>query len=215
MKLKIVFLSLFTTALGFSQASPTQEVSKTMSKGVQPGIQVYIANISEDDLEDAIKDITKPYKGKKRKIKRTSEFFLDDASIKEISANTIDIHQTIEKGDEGYTYTAYFNLGGIFLDSAYSTEKFAYAVDIVNRIALKATENKTAQILKAENKILDNLEDDKKKLEKNIEKDSKAIQDAKDLIAKKERDIEDTVKMIENKTNDIETQRQFINNIRK
>ena len=215
MKLKIVLVALFSSVLGFSQAVVTQEVTKTMSKGVQPGIAVFIPNVSDDNLEDAIKDVTKPYKGKKRKIKRTDEFFLDDATINEISSNTIDIHQTIEKGDEGYTYTAFFNLGGVFLDSAYNASKFSYAVDIVNRIAQKAIENRNAELIKSETKKLDNLEDDKKDFEKEIDRNNKDIQDAKDLIAKKEREIEDNLKKIESKTSEIDTQRQFIESIKK
>lgn len=215
MKLKIVLVALFSSGLGFSQAVATQEVTKTMSKGIQPGISVFIPNVSDDNLEDAIKEVTKPFKGKTRKIKRSDENYIDDATINEISSNTVDIHQTIEKGDDGYTYTAFFNLGGVFLDNAYSASKFAYAVDIVNRIAQKAIDNKNAEILKSETKKLDNLEDDKKDFEKEIDRDTKDIQDAKDLIAKKEREIEDNLKKIENKTSEINTQRQFIESIKK
>lgn len=215
MKLKIVLLALLSSTLGFSQEVVTQAVTKTMSKGAQPGIAVFIPKISDDNLEDAIKEVTKPYDGKQRKIKRSNETYIDDATINEISSNTIDIHQTIEKGDDGYTYTAFFNLGGVFLDNAYSPEKFSYAVDLVKRIAEKAVANKNEDVLKSENKTLDNLEDDKKKLEKNIDKDTRDIQDAKDVIAKREREIEGTKKQIENKTIEIEKQRQFINSIMK
>jgi len=107
MKYRILFLSLLSSGLGFSQAMATQEVAKSMSKGIQPGIAVFIPNVSEDNIEDAIKDVTKAYKGKNRSVKRSNEFFLDDASIKEISSNTVDIHQTIEKGDNGFTYTVF------------------------------------------------------------------------------------------------------------
>jgi len=68
-----------------------------MSKGTKPGVAVFIPNVSDDNLEDAIKDVMKRYKGKSVKIKRTDETFIDDAFIQEISVNTIDIHQLLKK----------------------------------------------------------------------------------------------------------------------
>ncbi|GIZ07970.1 hypothetical protein [Flavobacterium sp. UMI-01] len=210
MKNKILLLVLITSFLGYAQNLVPVAVSQNMSKGMQPGIEIYIPNISDDHLEDAIKDITKPYKGKCKKVKRTDETFIDDALISEISANTIDIHQFMRKEGDGYKYTAFFNLGGIFLDSAYSTEKFTYAMSIVKRIALRASELKMNEILKDENKILENLEDDKKDLLKENEREAKDIQKAKDLVAKKESAIQENLKMLETKTSEIETQRQKV-----
>jgi hypothetical protein len=106
---------LFSIGIGFSQALVTQEVTRTMSKGAQSGIQGFIQNVSEDNLEEAIKDVTKPYRGKKRSIKRMDEFFLDDAKIKEISINTIDVYQTIEKGNDGILIQLFLIYEGYFL----------------------------------------------------------------------------------------------------
>ena len=92
----------------------TKEVRKNMSKGNQPGIEIIIPHISEDNLEDAIKKVTRKFKADKEKIKRSNEFYLDDALIKEISDNTIDIHQIIEKEGTGLRYTVFFNLGCFF-----------------------------------------------------------------------------------------------------
>ncbi|WPR72182.1 hypothetical protein SLW70_03310 [Flavobacterium sp. NG2] len=210
MNIKITLFAIISTSLGFAQDFTTMSVRKTMSQGTQPGIEIFIPKVSEDHIEDAIDEITKPYKGKTRKVKRSDEFYLDNASIGEISPNTIDIHQLLEKKDDGYNYTAYFNLGGVFLDNAYSPEKFAYANEIVKRIALKASELRMDEILKEEDKILRKLEDDKEDLSKDNEKASKDIEKAKDLVAKKEREIEENLKMIESKTADIESQRQKV-----
>ncbi|WP_366185967.1 hypothetical protein [Flavobacterium ovatum] len=210
MKSKFVLVALFAYSFGFSQALSPIAVTQSMSKGMQPGVEVFIPNVSDDNLEDAIKDITKPYKGKTRKIKRTDETFIDNALIQEISANMIDIHQLLEKGDNGYKYTVFFNLGGVFLDNGYSAEKFAYATDLVKRIAMRASELRMNEILKKENKALEKLEDDKKDLMKDNEKAAKDIQKAKDLVAKKEIAIEDNIKMTENKASEIEKQRQKV-----
>lgn len=51
MKYRIIFLSLLSSGLGFSQAMATQEFPMSMSKGIQPGITVFIPNVSEDNIE--------------------------------------------------------------------------------------------------------------------------------------------------------------------
>lgn len=210
MKYKITFFVLMSISLGYSQNFATKAITQDMSAGAQPGITVFIANVSEDNVEDAIKEVTKPFKGKKTKIRRSDEFFLDDATIDQISTNTIDIHQIIVKANNGYNYTAFFNLGGLFLDNVYSAEKFQYASNIVNSIAVKATELHMNEVLESENKVLDGLEKDKVKLAKGSEKLEKAIRKAKDLIKDSEDEIQNNIKAMESKTTEIEQQRQRI-----
>ena len=215
MKFKILLLALISFGSGIAQNMETKEVRKNMSKGNQPGIEIIIPHISEDNLEDAIKKVTKKFKGDREKIKRSNEIYLDDALIKEISDNTIDIHQIIEKEGTGLRYTVFFNLGGAFLDSKLNAKKFAYAEDIVNRIALKASEIRIDDILKEEQDKLEGFEDDQKKLVKEKEKAVEDIQDAKDEIAKKEKEIQDNIKMQETKKAEIEKQRKKVDSILK
>ncbi|MCG9791947.1 hypothetical protein [Flavobacterium algicola] len=210
MKYTFLAITLFAYGVGFSQDLIPAAVTQTMSQGTQPGISVFIPNVSDDNVEDAIKDVTKQYKGKVRKIKRSDENYIDNAQIKEISPNSIDIHQVVEKIDNGYKYTAFFNLGGKFLDSAYSSEKFAYATSVVRKIAMKASELNMDEVIKDQNKVYSKLEDSKKDLIKENEKAAKDIEKAKDLIAKKENEIEDNLKMMESRASDIEKQRQRV-----
>ncbi|WP_320814894.1 hypothetical protein [Flavobacterium sp.] len=215
MKFKILLFSLFVSSVGFAQNMETKEVRKNMSKGNQPGIEIIIPHISEDNLEDAIKKVTKKFKGDREKIKRSNEIYLDDALIKEISENTIDIHQIIEKEGTGLRYTVFFNLGGAFLDSKLNAKKFAYAEEIVNRIALKASEIRIDDILKEEQDKLEDFEDDQKKLVKEKDNATEDIQDARDLIAKREKEIQDNIKMQASKTFEIEKQRKKVDSILK
>lgn len=210
MKYKITLLALLSVTFGFGQNLITKPMTQQMSKGAQPGITVFISNVSEDNVEDAIKDVMKPFNGKNAKIKRSDEFFLDDASIPEISVNTIDIHQIIAKADNGYSYTAFFDLGGLFLDYNYSAEKFDVATGIVRNIALKANEYGIEDSIKTENNVLDDLEKNKKELVKDAEKLEKEIEKAKDLIKDNEKEIQEKSRLIESKRAEIEQQRQKI-----
>ena len=49
----------------------TKEVCKSKSKGKQSEIEIIIPHISEDNLEDAIKKVTKKYKGNKERYQKT------------------------------------------------------------------------------------------------------------------------------------------------
>ena len=215
MKFRILLVALIAYNFGFSQNMETKEVRKSMSKGNQPGIEIIIPHISEDNLEDAIKKVTKKYKGDREKIKRSNEIYLDDALIKEISENTIDIHQIIEKEGTGLRYTVFFNLGGAFLDSKLNAQKFAYAEEIVNRIALKASEIRIDDILKEEQDKLEDLVDDQEDLVKDKEDATKDIEKAKDEIAKKEKEIQENIKLQATKTTEIDKQRRKVDSILK
>ena len=213
MKFKIALLAFMSVSLGYSQNFTTKSITQEMSKGTQPGITVFIPNVSEDNVEDAVKEVMKPFKGKQTKIRKSDEFFLDDAKMDQISSNTVDVHQIISKADNGYNYTAFFNLGGLFLDNAYSPEKFQYASNIVKDVASKASAHGMDEILKSENKILEDLEKDKKNIAKDSEKLEKEIEKAKESIKDSEKGIQDNVKLLGDKASEIEQQRQKIINL--
>ena len=206
----ILSLALLTMSYGFAQDMTPKEVKKYMSQGSQSGIEISIPEATTDDVEDAIKEVTKKYKGKKRSLKKTDEYLLDDCTIESISTNTIDLYNFIEKTSTGCKYTAYFDLGGAYLDSTYNAEKYNYAAMIVKEIAMKAHEINYEDIIKDENKALDKLADKKDKAIKDNERAAKEIQEAKDSITKNEALIEDNKKLIEVTTEDIGAQQKKI-----
>lgn len=215
MKYKIALVAFLSISLGYSQNLVPKAVTQEMSQGKQPGITVFIANATKDNIEDAIKEVTKSFKGKEAKIRKSDEFYLDNATIEQISANTIDMHQIITKGDNGYNYTAFFNLGGLFLDNAYDAQKFDYATSIVKNIATKASFYGMDEVIDSENKVLETLEGDKKDMVKNTEKLEKSIEKAKSSIKDSEKEIQENIKLMESKSEDIEKQRQKIITLQK
>lgn len=213
---KITLLAVLAFSnINFAQSLETKEIRANMSKGNQPGIEVFIPYVTEDNLEDAIKKVTKKFKGDREKVKKSKEIYLDDAIIKEISENTIDIHQIIEKEGNGIRYRVFFNLGGAFLSSELNPKKFAYADEIVNRIALSASEIRIDDIIEEEEKVLEDLTDDKKDILDDKEDAYKDIEKAKDEIAEKEKEIIDLTKQIETKSTEIEKQSRKLEALKK
>ena len=85
----------------------------------------------------------------------------------------------------------------------------------MNRIALKASEIRIDDILKEEQDKLEDFEDDQKKLVKDKDNAVEDIQDAKDLIAKREKEIQENLKMQETKKVEIDKQRKKVDAILK
>lgn len=210
---KILLFSLFISPFLHSQNLETKEINAPMSKGNQPGIEIVIPYVTEDNVEDAIKKVTKKFKGDKEKIKRSNEFYLDDAKIKELSDNTIDIHFIMIKETNGLKLNVFYNLGGVFLSSNYDSKKFQYAEDLVTRIAIQASEIRIDDIIKDESNKLEDLVDDKEDFEKDIQKAKKDIQKAKDEIAENEKNIIAYEKSIEAKNKEIDKQKMKLSKL--
>lgn len=204
---KIILFTLLSTSFLQAQNLETKEVNAPMSRGNQPGIEIVIPYVTEDNVEDAIKKVTKKFKGDKEKIKKSNEFYLDDAKIKELSDNTIDMHFKMIKESNAIKLTVFYNLGGVFLSSSYDNKKFQYAEDLVSRIGIQASEIRIDDIIKEETKKFEDLVDDKEDFEKDIEKAKRDIEKAKDEIAENEKNIINNEKSIEAKNKEIEKQK--------
>lgn len=213
---KYIIIALFLfVKLSIAQSFEIKEIRANMSKGNQPGIEVYIPYVTKDNLEDAVKKVTKKYKGDKEKIRKSNETYLDDAIIKDISDNTVDIHQIMDREGDGIRYKVFFNLGGAFLSSNYDARKFAYAEEIVNQIAVQALQINIDDIIKKEEEKLEDLVDDKEDLVDDKEDVYKDIEKAKDEITKKEKEIIDITEGIETKSSEIEKQTRKIEGLKR
>ncbi|NHN24451.1 hypothetical protein FIA58_002080 [Flavobacterium jejuense] len=189
MKKITLLLLILLPILVFSQSLETKEVKIKMSKGTQTGIEIFIPSVSEDDVEDAIKEITKKYKGDEERVRRSNETYIENAIIKEINSKPITMHQLIEEVGKGIRYTAFFNLGGSFLESNANPKQFAAAEEIVTKIAIYASKIRINDVLEEEKDQLEDLLDDQKGLEDDKDDAYKVIEKAKDEIADKEKEI--------------------------
>ena len=213
---KIILLVLFIfPTLFFAQSLETHEVKIKMSKGTQTGIEIFIPSVSEDDVEDAIKEVTRKYKGDKERVRRSDETYLENANIKEISNNTVTMHQLVEEVGQGIRYTAFFNLGESFLNSTANPEKFVAAEEIVTKIAIHASKIRIDDVLEEEEDKLEDLMDDQKDLEDDKEDAYKDIEEAKDEIADKEKEILELKQKLDANRVKVEKQQKKLDEIKK
>ncbi|MBI3500289.1 MAG: hypothetical protein HY063_00695 [Bacteroidetes bacterium] len=209
--MKNIFLAgAITFLIGAITAASAQKINIKVTEsteriggGKNPAFVVSVYDAAPDDVESKWKSLMKDYRAK---VSMKDEVFADNAVISEINGNnTIDVYAKAEKvKDDETKLTVAFDLGGAFLSSSASKDKFNEAKKIVNDFAVKTTKDAIAGKRKAAEKIFNSLEDDQHDLEKQqkklnsnvedykakIEDYNKRIKEAQDDLAKNKTDQE-------------------------
>lgn len=213
-------LIIFCFALGFSHLSAQEqfqvkEAPQTMSEGVNNSLVIDLWNMDE---RTAVKEwkrfMKKEYRARTKREKKMKHWFTDDAKIKTISNNTVDIYAWFEenKKSDVTTATFWFNLGGAYVSSQLNPAQYGAAVkvllDFKNSLNLVEAEDELA----LQEKALKSLEDDLKKLQKENEDYHDKIKDAEKLIAEMKKKIQENLQDQEEKKVEIDTQRKVVEN---
>lgn len=206
MKNTLFYSLLLLGGFAMAQTTAVKDIKAQMTKGMQPGVEVFIPGANEDQVRDAIKDNTRKLKGDDSRIKKSDERFIDDARIKELSDNTVDIHYLIKEEEKGSTLQMFFNMGVVFLSRDMDSAKYQYMNDLVAQIAADATRLNYDELIKEQEKVLEDLMDDKKDALNDIEKAQKDIEKAKKEIADSEQKIKELERMVSDKQTMIATQ---------
>ena len=183
MKYALILPFLFATVAGFSQKIniKVSEENEHIGGNKNPALVVSIYDATQDEVESKWKSLMRDYKGK---MSTSDGVFADNAVISAINGNnTIDIWAKASKAKDGeIKFVVAIDLGGVFLSSSNNNDKFKEAKKMVYEFAVKTTKEAIAGQRKAAEKILSNLEDDKKDLEKKQEKLNSNVEDYKSKI---------------------------------
>ncbi len=217
---KLVILFLFAFALSHLTAQEqlrVMEAPKTMSEGINNSLVIDLWNVDAKTVEKEWKSYTRQFKGKTKREKKMKHWFTDDAKIKTISANTVDIYAWFEENKKNKVTTAtfWFNLGGAYVSSQLDPAQYGAAVkfllDFKNSLDLVEAEDE----LGLQEKLLKDLEKDLTNLEKDNKDYHKKIEDAQKLIAEMEQKIQKNLQDQESKKVEIDTQRKMVENAKK
>lgn len=214
MKNTLLAIAFAISTAAIAQTPVVKDIKANMTQGMQPGVEVFIAGANEDQVEDAIKDNTKKFKGKDRKIKKSDERFIDDAEIKELSPNTIDIHYLIKEESNGVTLQLFFNMGLTFLSKDLDSQKYDFMSRLAGKIAMDATQLNYDELIKEQEKVLEDFMDDNKDASNNISKAQNDIEKAKKEIAEKENEIKELERKISEGEKKIATQQRVVNELK-
>jgi myosin heavy subunit len=210
--LTLIGLLLYTVS---SAQLPTIEVFEEMANMSRGENHAFVMMVSGGEPKDVEKEIRKAFKGYKAKVDGNykEEILFDDANIKSISDNTIDLYLRLDQISTDVKLVAFFDLGGIYLSSETHESETEIAMTILEDFGMQYQRLLVERKLAAEEDVLKDME---KSLEKMIKDEEKKIDD----IKKAERDIERTKTDIqtnlvdqERKDNDIDTQKDVIRNM--
>lgn len=206
MKNKLIYTLLMICGIATAQNIEVKDIKVEMTKGVQPGVEVFIAGASEDQVRDAIKDNTRKFKGDDERIKKSKERFIDNARIKELSDNDIDIHYVIEETKNGSTLQLFFNMGVVFLSGDVDPVKFKFVQGLATQIAADASKLNFEELVKENEGVLLVMIKDRKEDEDNIKKAQRDIEKAKKEIEEKEKEIKELERKVKDHASLISTQ---------
>lgn len=213
---KLIFtLLLGILAFGTMNAQRKITVSEGNSNFQDGSHSALIVNIYEADADLIEKQWKKLMKDYDAKVSTKKEIFADNAMIKNLSPNTVDIYAKIEKNADGdFNLVVAFDLGGAYLSSSSHPDKYKTAENIIHKFAIEATKEAIKEQVKEEEKNLQKLEKEAEQLVKDKETLEKNIEDYKSKIAQAEEDIKTNLKTQENKAKEIETQKVVVSDIK-
>lgn len=191
-----------------------KEIKSVMSKGEQPGMEIFIREGQAANVEKAWASLMKKYKAKVSKAKGSVETFADNAAMTDVSENTVDIYSTVTTAENGSVIRIYADLGGGFVSSADYPQAFKALEAQLKIFAIEQVNAEVDNQIKGEEKTLSGLESDLKTLIKNKDSYHKEIEKNKQLIAQREQDIVKNKADQEVKQQQIKVQRDVVNNVK-
>lgn len=199
-----------------------KEETKAMSKGSYNALVMDLPGTNDKDVGKALKKYMKNFKGKTKYDRKSNQYFADNATISEMSDNTIDIIAKLEpKGENGTSLSVWFNLGASYLSSKDYADRYPAGevfmknfANLVSADMIKAELKDQEKILKDKEKELKKLEDDKKGFEKSIENDKNSIQKLEANILSSEGDIKKNAGDQSDKDKEIKEQMKLIEDIK-
>lgn len=211
--LLLSFLLVFSLS---AQRNGVNEVRKGMSMGVKEAFTVDVSGLSDKETEKVLMAYLKDVKAKKnpKKDRKTKEVFVDDAQLKAISENTVDIYATMDGKGDYATVTFWFDLGGAFLSQENHPEKMEAISEWLYDFS-KATRVRTVELdlgaeedrLKALNKDFDKLQKEQSRLEDDIRK-------AEETIARAKEDLRSNATQQQNSKEAIADQERVIDQVK-
>ena len=181
-----------------------------MSLGEKTGVEVAIVDASPEMVEKDWQKFMRQYKTKAKKPKKSDEIFADDATIENMSNNTVDVYAKVNPTTYGSKLTVFFNLGGSFVSSQEHEVAFGVAKMMLHEFAVQEAAKVVDIELDNQQDVLKDLNKELDKMLKSKSKSFKEVEKAKALIAQREKDIEEAERAINVKQEQIEIQKEIL-----
>jgi chromosome segregation ATPase len=213
-KLTTLFLLLMATVAYAQKIKITvEEKSEKIGDGSHNCLVVTIYDASRDDIE---KEWRSKMKGYDAKVSSKDDIFADNALIKAISENTIDVYARAEKGsnENEVKFIVGFQMGEDWLNSSKYGSQYKAAEKIVKDFATEMTRKGIGEKVKDQEKKLNNLKDEKAELEKKNKDLHGDIEDYKEKIKKAEEDIKTNEADQKKKQEEADAQQKVVDDLK-
>lgn len=212
MRILTLALLLFVTSVTFGQRKiKVHEERENIGSGSNNALVATIYESTVDDIEKSWKKLMKDYNAK---MTMKKEIFADDASIKDLSPNTVDIYAFVRKtGDEEFEIVVSVDLGGAYLSSSEHSSKYKVMERIVKDFAIQTTLDAIKDKQKAAQKVFDGLTKEKDDLVRDKDRLDKQIEDYKSKISDAENNIVKNKSAQADKEKEIENQQKIVDEI--
>ncbi len=211
---KFTILALFMAFGIASVFAQVKEGSASMSKGSNNAFAIELRQTEAKEVTEAWTKYIKEYKGKTKFDKKSKEVFSDNAEIRDMSSNTVDVYGSVQQRGENTVLTVWFDLGGAFLSSSmHGGEKAAVAEKLLNKFAGTVSTAALEDEIKAQEKVVKNLEGDLKGLQKDKEGHEKEIEKCEQKIKEAKESIVTNLEDQKNKQVEIETEKKVLDSL--
>ncbi len=196
------------------QAQVSENV-KTMSQGAKNALELEIPGVNAGLVADVWKDFMKDHYGSKPKWdRRNKEWLSDDAKVAAIGqGNTVDVYASADERGNSVLFSAWFDLGGAYLDSREHAERYTEAEKMLMRFALEVAHANTRNELDNEQDKLKKLQRELARLQSLNERYHKDIERAKEAIRQAEESIVENVKLQEDTAAQIAGQERTVESV--
>ncbi len=214
MKINYILFLICCTHIAFAQNKiKVNQVTEKMSQGYKAGLSVMIPEANLKEIEKIWKKRLKDFDGKVSESK--GELIADNAMVKGISENTVDIYSQMEKVGDDVKMIVYFDLGGSYLSLSTHPDQYAKADDIIEQFAIKSAKEAVSQEIEVAAKALKYLEQDQEKLKKEKEDKEREIEQWKKDISKAETDIKKNLQDQETQKAAVSEQKKVVADLNK
>lgn len=212
--MKKIFTLLAAAAFSFTAFAQKINVSESTESIGGGSNNALVVTIYESDVDAVEKGWRSLMKDLDAKVSSKDGVFADNAMIKTMGNNPIDIYAKVVKvKDNEVKLVVGYDLGGAFLSSGKHPEQFREAKKMVNDFAVKMTKESIAGQLKAAQKVHEKLVDQQSDLVKDQKSLEKDIEDYKAKIKKAEEDIVKNKSAQEKKKQEVEAQKKVVDAI--
>lgn len=211
--MKQLLLLVFVLVCGTTFAQ-VNEGLRTMPKGKNNAVSIMLKKTNKKEVEKAWNKYIGDYKGKTKLNKKTNITFTDNAEIKEMSDNTVDVYaQVVEQGADT-ELVVWYNLGGAYVSSSEHAQAYGKANAMLIEFAGQVSTAAIEELLAEEEDKLKKLEKDQEDLKKDKKGYENEIQKCEEKIAEAKKDISENESAQSAKEEEIGKQQKVVDDIK-